>query len=417
LLVTDHVPPRPGIATIRSRQLIQRLPEFGWDVDVFTQRHAEWEPSVPVYSSAGADYTALVKRSLRLGSAQAEDGGIISASQRRRGMKAWAFQTGYAVTEYATRRFGWIRDGVPALRDLLASGRYDAVLSTSPPESAHAIVALANGARVPWVADFRDLWRRDHLWRTSPVRVAADSILESAALRGASAITTVSQPYVRLLQRRYPGRHVAAIPNAFDAAEWSEVPFERSDLFRIVYAGQFYDGRSPELLLRTLESLIARRLLPRSRVRFDVYGCTERWLRDLIARYNLEGVVHIHALIPRSEVMRRLRRANLLLLALWNHPSEEGMYTGKVFEYLGARRPIIAVDGPQVSVIDDLLERTGAGKRHHDEETLARAVLEGFEAHERGEIVTIPLEQTLAFESAALARGFCSVLEAIRAHA
>lgn len=49
-----------------------------------------------------------------------------------------------------------------------------------------------------------------------------------------------------------------------------------------------------------------------------------------------------------------------MLLLKWEDPRERGIYTGKVFEYLAARRPILATGGTD-DVVKELLNETSAG--------------------------------------------------------
>lgn len=63
----------------------------------------------------------------------------------------------------------------------------------------------------------------------------------------------------------------------------------------------------------------------------------------------------------------------MLLLLLWDHPSEVGVYTGKLFEYLASKRPILAIGGPK-GVVNELLERTEAGSFVSSVEDIKHAI-------------------------------------------
>lgn len=68
--------------------------------------------------------------------------------------------------------------------------------------------------------------------------------------------------------------------------------------------------------------------------------------RRLAAQYALQSIVQVHDSIPYKEALRAQREADVLLLLLWNDPREKGIYTGKLFEYIGAGRPILAIGPP-----------------------------------------------------------------------
>ena len=61
-----------------------------------------------------------------------------------------------------------------------------------------------------------------------------------------------------------------------------------------------------------------------------------------------------------KESIKKQKESTVLLFLGWTDPREKGFYTAKVFEYLGARRPILAI-GLKGDVVDELLRETGAG--------------------------------------------------------
>ncbi|NQE44520.1 hypothetical protein C5S31_00680, partial [ANME-1 cluster archaeon GoMg2] len=147
-----------------------------------------------------------------------------------------------------------------------------------------------------------------------------------------------------------------------------------SDKFSIVYTGNLYRGkRDPEPLLKAIQKLILEGIIEPDEVVIDFYGYDEGWLERDVERYGLQDIVRVHGVIPREEALKKQREAQILLLLTWNDPTERGVYTGKVFEYLAARRPILSM-GISGGVVEDLLKETNAGVHTSSQEEIERAL-------------------------------------------
>jgi hypothetical protein len=93
-------------------------------------------------------------------------------------------------------------------------------------------------------------------------------------------------------------------------------------------------------------------------VRF--YGHEEFWLQKEIERYKLSDIVKQYGIIPREISLKKQWESQILLLFKWEDPKVKGGYSGKVFEYLAAKRPILAIGGTK-DVVTDLLNETNVG--------------------------------------------------------
>jgi hypothetical protein len=93
-------------------------------------------------------------------------------------------------------------------------------------------------------------------------------------------------------------------------------------------------------------------------VRF--YGAQAGWIDKLASHYGLAAIVKQFDVVPRAIALDKQRESQLLLLLKWNDPEQRGVYTAKIFEYLAARRPVIAVGGFR-DVVNELLDETRAG--------------------------------------------------------
>jgi len=131
--------------------------------------------------------------------------------------------------------------------------------------------------------------------------------------------------------------------------------------FTLTYTGQLYQAKQdPEPLFQAVRELIGEGVIDPDNVKVQFFGPTRYWLDRDVKEHGLEMIVAQHGVVPRKEALAKQRETQVLLLLNWNDLHEKGIYSGKVFEYLAARRPILAIGGPN-GVVSELLEETGAG--------------------------------------------------------
>ncbi|HKA56842.1 MAG TPA: glycosyltransferase [Candidatus Binatia bacterium] len=311
---------------------------------------------------------------------------------------------------------GWVPCALRAITEVGRRGRVDAILSTVPPVSCHLIARRAKDIlRCAWVADFRDLWTQNPYYPYGAVRRSVEERLERKTLRAADALVTVSAPLADLLRERYQSHPVHCIPNGFDPDEFSLGSYEPVQCFSITYTGSLYQGkRNPELLFTVIADLLRKGVLPRTAVQLHFYGPGDPWLLTLVERYGLKDVVTCHGLVPRGVSLRAQRTSQLLLLPRWDDPQEAGVYTGKVFEYLGARRPIIALGGPP-GVVPDLLRETKAGVHVISKEQLRAFLTEAYGEFQRSGYVPYAGDETTInrYTHQEMAKKFARVLDTV----
>ena len=362
LILTYHFPPTPSVGTVRMGGLTRYLPEFGWSTVVVTPRAGRVDPPTWLVETGDADLTAGIKRMLRVRSDAALKDAIAGASSPlARPKSARVVDLVKALVAIPDTNRGWIRIAARAASRQVAEGRFGAILSTSPPPSAHVAASrVAARSRLPWVADLRDLWSEDHNSTAPAWRRRLDRRIEVRTFRGATALVTVSEPLARTLRGLHPALPVHTILNGFDPEEVGLADRLTPD-FTLTHTGTFYQGRrDPSLLFETLARMLASGRLPRGRVRVRLFARHEPWVAALVRRYGLEGVVELLDWTARREALRVQQESQVLLLLHWGGAREEGVYTGKIFEYLAARRPVLLIGGG-AGVLSDLLDETGAG--------------------------------------------------------
>lgn len=413
LLLTYHVPPRSGIASVRIGQLIDGLRAFDWEVVPVTPDLGDAAYDASVVTTGVVDFKSPVRRfiGVREGETTSQRVGVARGSVHRpKTLRAQAVGLGYEVIEYANRRFGWAAPGTRAVSQLLQTRAFDAVISSSPPEGTHVVASRVHGS-LPWIADLRDPWSGGILGARHSVLRMIDAMIEPRTLAGSHALTTVSEPIAQELRRRYPRTPVYTVPNAFSDGDWRDVPFATPERATLLFAGQLYSGRlDPRPLFEAIRQLLHANLVGAHELAVSFYGDDSEWIGDEIRRHGIAAVVRVHGRRPRAEVLRLERAASRLVMILPDDPGASGIFTGKFFEYLGARRKILAIGGPHYSVVDDVLRETGAGERARSVKAIRDAILRAVEEYRRGEHHALPGEPVAAYESTALCRRFAEIL-------
>jgi glycosyltransferase involved in cell wall biosynthesis len=248
---------------------------------------------------------------------------------------------------------------IPAALRIVREEGIDVVVTTSPPGSIHfvgAAVKRATGAR--WVADLRDSLvahpHRDAQRLIVRAKEQGHHLVARLAASQADAVVTVSDAIAEEMRGLDPKGPVVTIANGADFDDFAGLEYHgpgTGGRFRITHAGSFFGKRDPRPFLTALarvDGVVARFL-------GDFRSTDREWARGIADRIELIP----YAPHRRSLELQRDSEALLLLI-----PDAEGrgrgVLSGKVFEYLAAERPILAVVPPDGAAAQ-LLRETGAG--------------------------------------------------------
>lgn len=258
----------------------------------------------------------------------------------------------------------WSRAAIPVAVEM--ANEFDIVISTFGPRSSHFVGAAMKAANpeVYWVADYRDLWSGNHLSFLRPNALRAELVLERETVSGkhpADLLTTVSEELRDTLIESF-GLPAAVIYNGFEQRDKVELAPRLWHGKKILYTGMLYEGsRDPSPLFSAVRALVDEGFLKAGGLSIEFYGPPNTWLKKLVDTWRISEFVRILPAVSREEVLGLQASADALLLLESASPAAGGVLTGKLFEYLGAGRPIISLGSQQSSAIARVLEQCGAG--------------------------------------------------------
>ena len=365
LVVSYFFPPYNAIGAVRVGKTVKYLRALGHDVRVLTARDQPLSPTlaleVPaecVVSTPWWDVNRPVQALLGGRERVAARGYVVGAGgNRARDLVRRAGAVYKAAVHWPDAQIGWAPFATRAGTRLLREWRPDLVFASAKPVTSLLVARrLARRAGVPWVAEFRDLWTDEGGYSHRGLRRWIDERIEARLLASMAGAVTVTEPLAETLRRRMRGE-VEVVFNGFDPSDYPAALPTRDGELSLAYTGMLYEGRQdPTPLFHALRLLRERG----RQVRVRFYG---RYL-DHVARLAHEaGVseqVEVHAPVSHREATAIQAGADVLLHVLFTNEAERGAFTGKVFEYLGARRPILAV-GPQFNGAARLIADRGAG--------------------------------------------------------
>jgi glycosyltransferase involved in cell wall biosynthesis len=246
----------------------------------------------------------------------------------------------------------------------MISGRPDVIYSSAPPWSGHVVaLALAQYAKRPWMADFRDPWARAPWREWHTLRHRGVVALERRVIGRADAVLFVTQANLAEFSRHYgeaASQRFHLIPNGCDPSEFEDVaPLPRRDEFVLLHAGTFYGERNPMPVIAAIARAIDRGALDRRGFRLRLLGQISLSvdLPSECRRLGIDDVVEFVPRVTRAESIRELKSASALLLV---QAGTVVSVPGKAYEYLAAGRPILALS--EEGETADLVRASGIGR-------------------------------------------------------
>ncbi len=422
LIVSFFFPPHNCIGAVRVGKFAKYLQRQGHEVRVLTARDQPQPKTLKqeidekwVTRTGWFDMNGWVRK---LGIASSSQS--LGAHESQRKVPAWKKQAGM-LRRWGENRYrdlvcvpdaqgGWI---LPALRvghRLVREFRPDWIFASALPVTSLFVArGLSRRSGVPWVGEYRDLWTGNPYSEAQAWRASVDRRWERNLLGSASGLVTVSDSLAKSLGDVYSGP-VMTLLSGFDSDEvLSDPPPAGGRRLEILYTGNLYRlRRDPTPLFKAIQRL---GVTP-DRIRVRFIGKNLDYARQLRDAMELQDFVTIEPPIGNIEVLDLQRRADVNLLLLWDDPQEIGTIPGKVFEYIAARRPILAL-GRSDNAACRLLETRGLGKASLDPETIADW-LRGLMAQKtHGPIASFDPHHLEGLDKDSLVRSFTGFLEGI----
>lgn len=402
LIVSYYFPPAGGGGVQRVLKLCKHLPAFGWDVDVLAPDDPKWVAHDPGLAAEIPAGTVVHRARYRGPSDERPAADVLAGAEGLRGVATRAGLYGRQLL-VPDPRVVWVPDAARAAVRIVRERSANVVLTTSPPSSAHMIGNIvARRTGVPWIADLRDSWLANPHRRYDRRGVRAKrAVLETMARRTfarVSALTAVTETIADEARALAPaGTPSAVISNGCDFDEFAGLEHTPSDRLRILHAGFFFGVRSPRPFLEALARLLADRPELREVIEARFVGGFRTADRQWAESLGLGGALRIDGFLPHDQALAAMKGADALLLLI---PRAGGLglsvLSGKLFEYLAAERPVLALVPPE-GIAADLLRSTGFGRiADPDDVGAIRAQLEGLvEAWRAGDLGDRPLPADL----------------------
>ena len=388
LLVSLYFPPAGGAGVQRPLKFATHLPGLGIETHVLAPDDPKWvhaDPDLPLPTRA------WVHRARYLGPKGRKPAEELHGKE---GIARVATQGKLALrrTLVPDENVTWNLTAIPAAIRIARREGIDVVLTTSPPSSVHlvgAAVKRATGAR--WIADLRDsLVANPHRRAESViVRVKEQGEAQVAKLvaRQADAIVCAADAIAEEARGFEPRGRVVTIANGSDFDDFAGLEHHPSDRFRITHTGSFFGKRSPRPFLEAL----ARSGLDDVVARFvgDFRAADREWAEGLGLGDRLDLIPYV----PRRRSLELQRDSEALLLLIPEAAGRgKGVLSGKVFEYLAAERPVLAVVPPDGAAAG-LIRETGAGvvAAPEDVDAIAAALSELHGRWREGQLNGTPL--------------------------
>lgn len=363
LFLAYDFPPVQESACIRTWNIAKHLARSDWDVTVVTPDSSlRRNPDDPEKVSQELDREGIRR---------------VFTGHRWRclnpdGLKCWNAGIGWVIggtCRKLARHFtidsaiGWIKEAESACKSLNPND-IDVILATGPPFAAFVLAKrLSERLNCPYVLDYRDPWVVHSDSRSSTMQATVE--LERKLIESCAAVTVVSNSLLNGRLKLGPKLHV--ITNGFDPDEMVDVKPHEFGHFAIVYAGTFYPPK--RVITPVMQALRRFREKEAGRSiewKFHYYGVHGDHVHTEALRFEIADKVVIHGRVPHTEALSAVRGSSVavVITSVLEEKAEQdgGIVTGKLFEMLGMRVPVLLI-GPAGGDVDRIIETAGLTRK------------------------------------------------------
>jgi len=350
-MIAYYFPPLGGAGVQRTVRFVKYLPKFGWIPTVITVKDNRYYPK---------DESLLNKIPKKVEVIRIPGFEFLNYYNQAKKFKMHKVISFFdKITAIPDSQTFWKNNVKRKLPKLINLPSFDLVYATYGPGSNLLIGKwLKQHYNSPFIIDFRDEWAnnphiKSKIWLRIKQPIFAK--LERQCIKDSDKVICLNEVMRERFLLRYQGENkdkFVIIPNSYDKEDFKikkepQDLFLNLDKFNIVYTGSFYGFRTPRKFFESVIKLIQEKPSYQEKIRIYFIGKVGTpEILDFIKKEPLKKIVKIVPYIPHDKLVQYLYNADLLLLIIGEMPGAEGVYTGKLFEYIAIEKPILAIVPP-----------------------------------------------------------------------
>jgi glycosyltransferase involved in cell wall biosynthesis len=415
LIIAYYFPPMGLSGVQRTVKFAKYLPQFGWKPTVLTVNptgyYAMDESLLKEVEEAGVEIVRT--NSLDANRLFAKKRVVRMPSERTRKILQFLGDTFFIPDT----KIGWKSKALKKAKELLNEQHFDAVLATAPPQTDFLIgAAIKRATEIPLIVDYRDSWLKyPYKYFPTPLHYYLHYRLEKKVLKAADRVLVTHRRVKENLIKRHRSlqyHDVTILSQGYDPSDFDVKPPERLQLplrLRITHTGTFYGGRNPSTILRALKNILDKHTQMRGRIELNFVGNARKEDKHLVKQLGLQNEVVFRGYLEHQESVNQILSSDVLWFILDN----DFQTPGKLYEYFGARKPILAsvADGYTKQLI--LESECAVCVPIHDLSAHEQALVNYFDQFERKSLKRIPELFASRFDRLALTGELAKQLESL----
>ena len=365
LIITYYWPPAGGSGVQRWLKFSKYLRDFEIEPVIYTVEN----PSYPILDNSLENEIPKELEILKqpifepnsilsvFSGKKKESAGFLNPNPTFIGKTLQYIRANYFIPD--TRKF-WIKPSVKFLSAYLNDNQIDVVITSGPPHSMHLIgLELKKKLNIQWISDFRDPWTEIDYFHQLPLTqksIHKHRLLEEEVLKKSDAVLVVGNTMKENFLHHTD--KIEVITNGFDTIEKVSSK-ELDQKFSITHVGLMNSDRNPKILWQVLKEICDTDSDFKNDLIIRLIGEVDSGVADDLKIFDA-SVIEMISYLNHQKVSKYQSSTQVLLLSINNVPSAKSIITGKIFEYLQAKRPILAI-GPEDGDAAMILKNTNAG--------------------------------------------------------
>ena len=401
LIITYYWPPAGGPGVQRWLKFVKYLPDFNIEPIVYCPSNANYPIlDTTLQNEVSPSLTVLkqpIKEPYKLAQLFSKKSktiskGIIAEKNKQSLMeRLMLFVRGNFFIPDA--RKNWVKPSYNYLSTYILDFNIDTIITSGPPHSLHLIgLKLKENHSVNWIADFRDPWTTIGYHKQLKLTKASKNkhkALEKKVLNNADKII-VTSPSTKTEFEGITSQPIHVITNGYDNEKVVVNTLDKK--FTLSHIGSLLSKRNPEVLWKVLSELMIEETRFAEDFQLNLIGEVGKDVIQSIKTNGLSGSLNYIGYVPHNKAIEFQKKSQLLLLIEINSEDTKAIIPGKLFEYMVANRPIVAI-GPKGADVASIITKTNTGQffNYDDYDALKNSIKQYYKAYTENNLKTNPI--------------------------